>query len=550
MNTAQAGYQNEFDFSHRSATRASIVWGLAAAFYFYELMLLVSTSVMLDDLTRTFSTSAEQLGSLAAFYYYAYASMQIPVGLLMDRYGPRILLTLAAGFCAIGCLIFGFAPSLGVAELGRFVMGVGGSFAVVGCLKLASLWFPVNRFALLTGIMVAVGMMGGVFGQAPVATLVMNVGWRQTALWGAVTGAILSVIIWFVVADYPFKTTREMMKKQMATDLSEDLKMWLKFALVVLVFFYPFYVMSFTSTYSEWGLLYGGFYLGWLICLLFYKRAHHDTPLVRIPLAVLGLIAGTIFIYKFPLSTVQLALLATSVGFFARMLFAKKLSIPSGLYQVMKIPQVWIASLYAGLMFVPTTGFGQLWGVPYFMERYQLEKADAGMMVSMIFFGWAVGGPLYGWISDKISRRKLPMGIAAIATLIVMTMIIYVPVSAFEMKILMFLLGAFSSGFILAFSIVREINALALTGTAIGFINTLNNASGALAQPVIGKLLDKLWDGKILPDGSPIYSLQMYNEALLFLPICIVIALITVPFIRETFCRPLATHMDEMAGNK
>jgi len=564
MNTVQAGYPNEFDFSQRSAARASLVWGLAAIFYFYELMLLVSPSVMLDDLTRTFSTSAEQLGSLAAFYYYAYAAMQIPVGLLMDRFGPRILLTLAACFCALGCLIFGYAPSLFVAKMGRFVMGVGGSFAVVGCLKLASLWFPINRFALLTGVMVAVGMMGGVFGQAPVAMLVMNVGWRQTALFGAIAGIILSVIIWFIVADHPFKTMKEMAKHQSAQGLSEDLWIWLKFVLVISLFFYPFYIgplaEAIVSVFplfhvmpliqNEIGFLYGGFYLGWLFCVFLYSRTHSVLPLARMPLAFLGFVVGTIFLLSLPFSAIQLMFLAISLGFFARMLFANKLPIPEGLNAVMKIPQVWIASLYAGLMFVPTTGFGQLWGVPYFMERYHLEKDAAGMMVSMIFFGWAVGGPLYGWISDRIGRRKLPMGFAAISTLIVMTAIMYAPVSSFEMKILMFLLGAFSSGFILAFSIVREINALALTGTAIGFINTLNNASGALAQPVIGKLLDELWDGKILSDGSPVYSLQMYNEALLFLPVCIVIAFITMPFIRETFCRPLATQLEEPLTNR
>jgi len=64
----------------------------------------------------------------------------------------------------------------------------------------------------------------------------------------------------------------------------------------------------------------------------------------------------------------------------------------------MKSPQVWLVSLYAGLMFVPTTGFGQLWGVPYFVERFDIEKDAAGFMVSMIFFGWAIGGPLYGWV--------------------------------------------------------------------------------------------------------------------------------------------------------
>ncbi len=437
MSTIPMGYLREADFSQRSAIRAALVWGLAAIFYFYELMLLVSPSVMTDDLTLTFKTSAEQLGNLSAFYYYAYALMQIPVGLLMDRFGPRILLTLAAACCTVGCLIFAFAEVLWVASFGRFVMGIGGSFAVVGCLKLASLWFPVNRFALLTGIMVAVGMMGGVFGQEHLVKLVLLVGWRNTILYGAVLGGILSIVIWIIVSDQPFK------------NLISD-----------------------------------------------HQPAHYP-----------------------------------------------KVSVFKGLIQVMKIPQVWVASLYAGLMFVPTTGFGQLWGVPYFVERFQIEKDVAGGMVSMIFYGWAIGGPLYGFISDWISRRKSPMGFAAISTFIVMTTILYAPVSIGQMKILMFLLGAFSSGFILAFSIVREINIPILTGTAIGFINTLNNASGALAQPVVGKLLDKQWTGQVLADGSPVYSLSMYNEALLFLPVCLVIAFTMLPFIKETFCRPTTTHL-------
>lgn len=430
------GYVSECDFSQRSSVKAASVWGLAAFFYLYELMLLVSPSVMVDNLAESFKTSAEQLGSLAAFYYYAYALMQIPVGLLMDKYGPRILLTCASMLCTLGCIIFATAYTLEMAELGRFIMGVGGSFAVVGCLKLASLWFPVNRFALLTGLMVAVGMMGGVFGQAPVAKCVMLIGWRESMLVGALIGAILSIIIWFVITDRPFK---------------------------------------------------GSF-------------ASYRTEGIR--------------------------------HFFA------------GLITVMKIPQVWMASIYAGLMFVPTTGFGQLWGVPYFMERYHIEKDAAGFMVSMIFFGWAVGGPFYGWISDKIHRRKAPMAFAAISTTVIMSAILFVPASPFEMKILMFLLGAFSSGFILAFSIVREINIPLLTGTAIGFINTLNNASGALAQPIVGHLLDKLWAGQYSANGDPFYTISMYNEALLFLPVCIIIAFLIVPFIRETYCRPIHTRLE------
>ncbi len=541
MNTEQS-YTGQYDFSQRSSLRAGVVWGLAAVFYFYELMLLVSPSVMIDDLTLAFSTTAEQLGSIAACYYYAYAAMQIPVGLLMDRFGPRILLVIACILCAAGCLIFGSATSLLMAQIGRFVMGIGGSFAVVGCLKLASLWFPVNRFALLTGIMVAVGMMGGVFGQAPVANLVELVGWRNTIYYGAALGAILSVIIWIVVSDNPFKQAPS--HKENLPPFAKEMSVWLNFALFCALFVYPFYFshhLPAQSTHS--GILFIFYYVGWFFCHTLYKRTKKESS-YRFALGIVGLVGGTYVLLHFPIHFAQFAIISLSLGFFARLIFSKQLPIPPGLYDVMKIPQVWIASLYAGLMFVPTTGFGQLWGVPYFMERYHIEKDVAGFMVSMIFFGWAFGGPFYGWISDKIGLRKWPMGIAALATLIVMSTILFVPVSEMQMRVLMFLLGAFSSGFILAFSIVREINAPLLTGTAIGFINTLNNASGALAQPVVGKLLDKQWNGAISPDGNPLYTLQMYNEALLFLPVCLGIALVLMPFIKETFCRPLVTRLD------
>lgn len=539
MNTMQT--TSLYDYSQRSSLRAGVVWGLAAIFYFYELMLLVSTSVMVDDLTHTFKTTAEQLGSLSACYYYAYAAMQIPVGLLMDRFGPRILLTIACGFCALGSLIFGYADTLLIAQIGRFVMGVGGAFAVVGCLKLASIWFPINRFALLTGVMVAVGMMGGVFGQAPVAKLVMLVGWRQTIFFGAMLGGILSAIIWFIVSDHPFKEEQSL--KRDSSPFSQEILIWIKFAALVVFLFFPFYFLHRLKSTQELVSLFVLFYAGWFFCTMLYKRTQKENKF-RALLGLIGLIAGSFVLLNNTIGFSQFCLITFSMGFFARLTFFKQLPIPAGLWQVMKIPQVWIASLYAGLMFVPTTGFGQLWGVPYFIERFQIQKDEAGLMVSMIFFGWAVGGPFYGWISDKIGLRKWPMGVAALGSLLVMSAILFAPVTVWQMKLLMFLLGACSSGFILAFSIVREINAPILTGTAIGFINTLNNASGALAQPVVGKLLDKQWNGVVMSDGNPLYTLQMYNEALLFLPICLAVALILIPLIKETFCRPVVTRLE------
>lgn len=404
-------------------------WMMAAVFYFYEIMLLISPSFMTHEIERDFGANPTQIGHLGAFYFYAYAGMQIPVGLLMDRFGPRILLSLASLLCALGCIIMSAAPTslIVIAYLGRLIMGVGGAFAVVGCLKLASLLFPTNRFALLTGIMVTMGMSGAMVAIYFGHDLIELLGWRSTMSWGALIGLLLSGIIWFSLGQSK-----------------------------------PYFI------------------------------PHRPKNLL---------------------------------GFW------------DNLKSVMMNPQVWLVSIYAGLMYVPTTSFGELWGIRYLSDRFGISGKEAGLIMIAIFVGWAVGGPIYGWVSDHICRRKSPMVIAVILTLSAMLGLMYLPVSHAGMWVLLFLLGAASSGFILAFSVVREVNAPLLTGTAIGFINTLNNASGFI-QPVIGWLLD-IQSPEIGATGERIFTLTQFNNALLVIPIGLFLALLLIPPIRETYCKPI-----------
>src|SRR3954452_7317306 len=106
-------------FTKNNKPQPWLIWGLASFFYFYENCLQVSPGVMVPELMRTFAVNAAALGNMAAFYFYAYAGMQIPVGVLTDRYGVRCLLSLAIAICALGSLIFGLAHSLTSAEIGR-----------------------------------------------------------------------------------------------------------------------------------------------------------------------------------------------------------------------------------------------------------------------------------------------------------------------------------------------------------------------------------------------------------------------------------------------
>ena len=108
---------------------AWLVCALGAVFYSYEYFLRISPSVMEHALRDHFNLSATGFGLLSAFYYYAYVPMQLPVGVLMDRFGPRRLLTIACLICVVGTFMFGDTVLFGVAAAGRFLVGLGSAFA-------------------------------------------------------------------------------------------------------------------------------------------------------------------------------------------------------------------------------------------------------------------------------------------------------------------------------------------------------------------------------------------------------------------------------------
>lgn len=176
-------------------------WLTGALFFFYAWVLRVAPSVMVEELMRDFAVGAAVLGHLSAAYFYGYAGMQIPVGVLLDRFGPRRLMTIAALLCAGGCVLLATGTSLAVATTGRFLIGASAAFSLVGSMAVAGQWFDASRFALLSGLSMAMGMAGGVFGQAPLRVAVEASDWRATTLALALGGLALSVAAWATVRD-------------------------------------------------------------------------------------------------------------------------------------------------------------------------------------------------------------------------------------------------------------------------------------------------------------------------------------------------------------
>jgi len=188
---------------------AIIIFILASGFYLYEFILQVSPSVMTHALMRDFNVSAAGLGLLAASYFYAYAPMQIPAGILYDHFGPRRLISLALVLCAAGTYFFSITESLAIASFGRFFMGIGSAFSFIGVLVLISRWFPSRYYAFLVGITQLMSSIGAIVGGAPLALLVNQIGWRDSLLYVAIAGIVLALLVWLIVRDRPPSATAE-----------------------------------------------------------------------------------------------------------------------------------------------------------------------------------------------------------------------------------------------------------------------------------------------------------------------------------------------------
>ncbi|MBA2710567.1 MAG: MFS transporter [Tatlockia sp.] len=406
-----------------------VVWGLGCLFYFYECLLQVSPSVMSSELMRDFAVTSQTLGILSGIYFYSYAAMQLPGGVLMDRFGPHRLVTLATAICAISTIAFGLTDNFLMACIARLMIGFGSSFAAVGSMKLAANWFPANRFALLTGMMVTIGMLGAIGGEAPLALLVDTYGWRHSMIIMGIIGLVLSVLILLIAQDEPARKPNE---------------------------------------------------------------PHHQVE-------------------EEPLWTSLLTLI--------------------------KNKQLWLIACYGGLMYMSTPVFCGLWGVPFLMFKMGLAKTTAANYISLVFVGWAIASPLWGLLSNRIGLRKPPLYIGSIGALLTSVLFIYAPITSdWIMQVLLFLFGIFSAGFLPAFAVAKELCSKKYVATGLSFMNMMNMIGIALAQPMIGFILDKMWRGDIV-DKVRVYPIEAYHVALSLLPIGIFISLIILPKIRETHCQ-------------
>ena len=379
-----------------SLARAIFIYAMASLFLIYEMAVQVSPSVMASALMHDLHIGAFALGMMSGIYFYTYTLMQIPSGLLFDRFKPKYIMSVAIFLCALGTLIFASTHSFYFGCLARLLMGCGSAFAFVSVMVVAADLFPVRRFAVLAGITQTLAALGAMSGQVFIGKMVSHWGWRQSMHWLAMLGFGLIFLVWIFI-DYPREVTPKNCCSTWLTTIFDELKF------------------------------------------------------------------------------------------------------------ILKNKQSWFIAAYACLLWVPMSSFASLWGVPFLIHFDQMNISTASFHSSLMWLGLAILSPLLGMISVAMNNSIRPLMLSALLGVISFGLIVFFHLHFGVIGILLFLAGGACAGQVLSFSVVRDNNPDRIKGSAIAFNNMAVVISGALFQPLMGRIIDSCpenYPGECYQTGS------------------------------------------------
>tara|TARA_R110000868_G_scaffold380784_3_gene646997 strand:+ start:2604 stop:3947 length:1344 start_codon:yes stop_codon:yes gene_type:complete len=418
-----------------------VVWGLGAFFYCYEYLLRTMPGLMKAPLTATYHLTDAQFGNLAAFYLYSYVPMQILVGVFMDRFLPRMLLSFAVMCCALGSILFASTNILAVAQAGRLLVGFGSAFAFVGVLKLAAVWLPQNRFALVAGLTSSLGPLGALLGNNFLNFLVIELGWKAVVFISVGFGFTLTYLIWFVIRDGTGRGRGKLRQPE----------------------------SSFGDLFND-------------------------------------------------------------------------------LLVVLKKKQIWLNAVFACFGYMTLEVMADLWGTSYLHEGLGLSHNDAVFFNSLIYLGWLFGGPFFGWFSDYIKLRRLPMAIGAVCAATSFTVILFMPHSSrWVLTAMLLCVGFFSAAQALTFTFAKENAAPQVAGSVMAITNLFTMIGGAVLQPLVGVMLDNE-HLSAAQFGTHVAQVD-YRNALVIVPIGMVLSLVAIAFMRETHAKQQVQHNSKHKKN-
>ena len=181
---------------------AFVIWLTLASFYFYQFIARSSfITVLTNEFMQYFNIDTTGIGFLGSCYYWIYTLMQIPAGIIVDKYSTKLVAILATLACSVGLFALVCTSDIHVAALGEMLMGFGSAFAFVLVVKAIVTWFPADKVAIMTSCSMSVGTLGPVLGGPGVASIVESYNWIDVIRVYCLLGVGLATLMWFIVKD-------------------------------------------------------------------------------------------------------------------------------------------------------------------------------------------------------------------------------------------------------------------------------------------------------------------------------------------------------------
>ncbi|MBW2479154.1 MAG: MFS transporter [Deltaproteobacteria bacterium] len=382
-----------------------VVFSLLAFGYLLVYFHRLCPAVVALDMQADLKTSGALLGFLAAAYFYPYALMQIPSGLLSDTWGPRKTITVFFALAGVASIFLGTVSSLGLAILARILVGLGVAMLFVPTMKVMTNWFKPEEFAVMTGVLMAVGGLGAYTAARPLAWLSDIMGWRGSfVIIGAVT-LVLAVAVWILVRNTPQEKGLPAVNQPAADNpgraktitLGQGIKMVLStggFWFLAAWFFFSF------SIFFSFGGLWGGPYL---MQIYGYSKAEAGNILGMMALAMIvgspifGWLSDQVF-----RSRKKVLILASVITLF--------LTVPLAFFPAaMNRPTLYLLCFLFGLfnsavVIVAFTAAKELFPV-------EIAGTSVGLANLFPFLGGAIAPPIVGAILE--AQEKTAAGYSA-----------------------------------------------------------------------------------------------------------------------------------------
>lgn len=214
-------------------------------------------------------------------------------------------------------------------------------------------------------------------------------------------------------------------------------------------------------------------------------------------------------------------------------------NIVQGVFEVFNYPNTWFLFVIPGGLVGCVLTFSGLWGVPFLITHHELSPPVAAAMTSTLLVAWAVGGPFFGWLSDRLGHRKRLYLIGSVISIAGWLSIIFITKIPVYGLVAMLLVTGFSSGcIIITFAFAKESVPADLSGTVSGVVNMGVMMGPTLLQPAVGWILDLKWQGEVIR-GIRLYSLNAYQTGFSLMIAWAVLSFFLLFFTRETNCRQM-----------